>query len=215
MKSHHLARVALAAWLIAECASVDAQVQRSGGGEAQKFMQQYQQLAAEKTALQTQLTQMKKDLDSAKADLVAMKKERDTLKAQKAHPAGVPAATVAQLTASKEAAERNVELSKQRMTELVTRFRETATSLKEAESDRTKLRGDLEARNAAFDQCAANNQQLYEINGQILQRYNRVGLFTRMGAVEPFTQITRNRIDNLVVETHARAEELRVKKSAP
>jgi chromosome segregation ATPase len=194
---------------------VHAQTQRSGGGEAQKFMQQYQQLAAEKTALQGQLTQMKKDLDSAKADLAAMKKERDALKAQKAHAAGVPAATVAQLTASKEAAERNVELSKQRMTELVTRFRETATSLKEAESDRTKLRGDLEARNAAFDQCAANNQQLYEINGQILQRYNRVGLFTRMGAAEPFTQITRNRIDNLVVETHARAEELRVKKSAP
>lgn len=212
MKSHHLARAALAAWLIAQCASVNAQVQRSGGGEAQKFMQQYQQLAAEKTALQTQLTQMKKDLDSAKADLAAMKKERDALKA---HPAGVPAATVAQLTASKEAAERNVELSRQRMTELVTRFRETATSLREAESDRTKLRSDLEARNAAFDQCAANNQQLYEINGQILQRYNNVGLFTRMGAVEPFTQITRNRIDNLVVETHARAEELRVKKSAP
>jgi chromosome segregation ATPase len=212
MKYHHLATAAFAAWLIAECASVNAQVQRSGGGEAQKFMQQYQQLAAEKTALQTQLMQMKKDLDSAKADLAAMKKERDALKA---HPAGVPAATVAQLTASKEAAERNVELSRQRMTELVTRFRETATSLKEAESDRTKLRSDLEARNSAFDQCAANNQQLYEINGQILQRYNNVGLFTRMGAAEPFTQITRNRIDNLVVETHARAEELRVKKSAP
>jgi chromosome segregation ATPase len=212
MKSHHLAMAALAAWLIAQCGSAHAQVQRSGGGEAQKFMQQYQQLAAEKTALQTQLTQMKKEFDSAKADLAAMKKERDALKA---HPAGVPAATVAQLTAAKEAAERNVELSRQRMTELVTRFRETATSLKEAESDRTKLRGDLEARNAVFDQCAANNQQLYEINGQILQRYNNVGLFTRMGAAEPFTQITRNRIDNLVVETHARAEELRVKKSAP
>jgi chromosome segregation ATPase len=212
MKSHHLATAALAAWLIAECGSAHAQVQRSGGGEAQKFMQQYQQLAAEKTALQTQVTQMKKDLDSAKADLAAMKKERD---AQKAHPAGVPAATVAQLTASKEAAERNVELSRQRMTELVARFRETATSLKEAESDRTKLRSDFEARNAAFDQCAASNQQLYEINGQILRRYNNVGLFTRMGASEPFTQITRNRIDNLVVETHARAEELRVKKSAP
>ena len=28
-----------------------AQTQRSGGGEAQKFMQQYQQVAAEKTAL--------------------------------------------------------------------------------------------------------------------------------------------------------------------
>ena len=60
-----------------------AQTQRSGGGETQKVMQQYQQLAAEKTALQGQLAQAQKDLDSAKADLAAMKKERDALKAMK------------------------------------------------------------------------------------------------------------------------------------
>jgi len=43
-----------AAWMFNAPAPVHAQTQRSGGGEVQKFMQQYQQVAAEKTALQAQ-----------------------------------------------------------------------------------------------------------------------------------------------------------------
>jgi chromosome segregation ATPase len=191
--------------------SCQAQVQRSGG-DNQRIMQQYQQLAAEKTGLQAQLAQMKKDLDKATADLASMKKERDALKLR---PAGPSPAVVAQATAAKDAAERNLDQSKQRMTELVGRFRETAGALKDAEADRTKLRADLTAKAAAFDKCADNNQQLYEINEDVLNRLSHVGAFTKISAVEPFTQITRTRLDNLVLETHERAEELRVKKAAP
>ena len=188
-----------------------AQVQRSGG-ESQKFMQQYQQIAADKSALQAQLAQVQKDLDAAKGELAAVKKDRDLLKAR---PAGVPAGAVAQLTASKDAAERSLEQSKQRMTELVGRFREMATNLKEVESDRAKLRSDLDQRNAAVDKCAENNLGLYSINGEILDRYEHIGLFTKVGAAEPFTKLTRTRMENLVVEYRARAEDLRIKKAAP
>jgi chromosome segregation ATPase len=187
------------------------QVQRSGGGEAQKFMQQYQQVAAEKTALQAQLAQMKIDLDAAKADLAAAKKERDAVKAG----TGGSLAAVATVTAAKDAAEKNLEQYKQRMTELVARFRETAANLKEVEADRSKLRNDLEARNAAFDKCAQDNFGLYEINGELLDRYEHVGLFTKVSAVEPFTKITRTRIDNLVDEYRARAQDLRTKARTP
>lgn len=200
--------ISLSACILGTSMPSHGQVQRSGGGESQRIMQQYQQLAGEKTALQAQVAQMKKDLDKAAADLAAMKKERDALKA---HPAGASPAVVAQLTASKDAAERNLEQSKQRMTELVGWFRETTQSLKEAETDRTKLRTDLTTQNAAFDKCAENNLQLYEINSDILDRYSHVGLFTKVSAAEPFTQITRTRMDNLVLDTRTRAEELRVK----
>jgi chromosome segregation ATPase len=188
-----------------------AQVQRSGGGEAQKFMQQYQQVAAEKTALQAQVVQMKKDLDAANAELATVKKERDVAKAH----TGVPPAAVAQATSAKDAAERSLEQYKQRMTELVGRFRETATNLKDVEADRTQLRKDLADRNTAFDKCALDNVQLYDINGEILNRYQHVGLFTKASATEPFTQITRTRIDNLVVEYRERAQALQVKKVTP
>jgi hypothetical protein len=189
---------------------VHAQTQRSGG-EAQKFMQQYQQLAAEKTALQAQVAQGKKDLDAAQAALAAVKKERDALKAR----SGVSAAAAAQLAqanASKESAEKNLEQSKQRTTELVGRFKETIGTLKGVEADRDQLRRDYQALNISYGKCAENNMQLYEISNAVLDRYDHVGLFTRVGTAEPFTKITRTRIENLVDEYRARAEELRLKK---
>jgi chromosome segregation ATPase len=188
-----------------------AQTQRSGN-ETQKFMQQYQQLAAEKTALQAQTTQMKKDFDTAQADLAAVKKERDALKSR----AGGSSAEFAQLAAGKEAAERNLEQLKQKTTELVARFREMAVNLKEVESDRAKLQNDIKERSVAFDKCAEDNLGLFEVNSQILDRYEHVGVFTKVGTADPFTKIARTRIENFVDEYRARALELRaVKKSGP
>jgi len=209
MNRQSFAAILSAAAVFSVCAPSLSQVQRSGGGEAQKFMQQYQQVAAEKTALQAQLVQMKKDLDAAKADLAETRKERDALKARAGRP--VAAVATAAAAAAKEAAEKNLEQYKQRMAELVARFRETAATLKDVEADRSKLRNDLEVRNAAFDKCAQDNLGLYEINGEILNRYEHVGLFTKVGAIEPFTKITRTRIDNLVDEYRARALDLRTK----
>jgi len=191
--------------------AVHAQTQRSGGGDAQKFMQQYQQLAAEKTALQAQVAQMKKDLDAANAELAAVKKERDVAKAH----TGVPPAAVAQATSAKESAERNLEQSKQRMGELVARFRETATNLKDVEADRNTLRRELGERNGAFDKCAEDNLQLFELSSEVLKRYEHVGLFTKVSAAEPFTQITRIRLENLVDEYRIKAQELRIKPRTP
>jgi chromosome segregation ATPase len=189
--------------------AVLAQTQRSGG-EAQKFMQQYQQIAGEKAALQAQVEKLKKDLDAANAGLAAMTKERDALKAH----AGGSAAALAQLTASKNTAETGLETYKQRMNELVGHYRETAGSLKEAEADRTKLRQDLAERDKTIDTCVAHNMELYDMNREILDRYEHVGLFTKASASEPFTRITRTRLENIADEYRQRAEELKVKKPA-
>lgn len=188
-----------------------AQVERAGGGSSQKIMQQYQQLAAEKTALQTQIEGLKKDLDTAHAETAGLKKERDALKAVAARGS---AAETAQAKSSKEAADRAAEQSRQRMAELVTKFREMAQNLKEIESERTVLRADLNQRNQAFDTCAEDNLSLYETTLQVLDRYERTGLFTKVSASEPFTKITRTRIENLADEYRERALQLRVQKRA-
>jgi chromosome segregation ATPase len=208
-------RAPIASLLIVLAAgSAHAQVQRSGGGgEAQKFMQQYQQLAAEKTALQAQVTQMKKDLDTANAELAAAKKERDALKARSGVAAGA-AAQLAQANAARQGAEKSLEQTKQRTTELVDRFKETVGTLKGVESDRADLKKDNLALNAAIDKCALDNMDLYDISKTVLDRYEHVGLFTKVSSAEPFTRITRARIDNLVDEYRARAQDLRAKKPA-
>ena len=211
MLSHSLRISIVLPMAILTMLSAHAQTQRSGSSETQKFMQQYQQLAAEKTALQAQQAQTKKDLDTAQADLAAMKKERDALKSR----AGGSAAQFAQLAAGKEAAEKSLEQLKQRTTELVTRFREMALNLKEVEADRGKLQNDLKERSTAFDKCAQDNLGLFEVNSEILDRYEHVGVFTRIGTADPFTKIARSRIENLVDEYRERAQALRVKKTAP
>jgi len=195
-------------------APVYAQVERSGGGAAQKFMQQYQQVSAEKTALQAQVTQMKTDLDAAHAELQKVKQERDALKLRSGDAAAASAQLV-KATASKEAAERSLEQYKQKMAELVAHFHDTANNFKEVEADRNTLKKQLDDRNSAYDKCAEDNLKLYEINGEVLDRYDHVGLFTKASAVEPFTHITRTRLDNLVVEYRERAEQLRVQKRTP
>jgi chromosome segregation ATPase len=189
-----------------------AQTQRSGGGESQRLMQQYQQLAAEKTSLQAQVAQMKKDLDSAQADLTAVKKERDALKAR-ASVAATAAARLAQANDSQQSAEKSLEQNKQRTAELVERFKLTIGTLKGVESERAELQRDYAALNTAFDKCAESNLQLFEITNTVLDRYEHVGLFTKVGTVEPFTRLTRTRIDNLVDEYRARALDLRQKKT--
>jgi chromosome segregation ATPase len=197
----------------AAAAPLHAQVQRSSGGESQKIMQQYQQIAAEKTALQSQLAQMKTELDAAKTELASAKKERDALKAHVGEGAAAAAATV-RLSGEKEAAEKSAEQNKQRLTELVARFRETANNLKEVEADRSNLRGELQERATAYDECAEANLGLFEVTSDLLNRYEHIGPFTKISSAEPFTRITRTRIENLVDEYRERALELRVKKQA-
>ncbi|MGA2399415.1 MAG: hypothetical protein ABSG30_15305 [Steroidobacteraceae bacterium] len=186
-----------------------------GGGESQRIMQQYQQVAAEKAALQGQLAQMKKDLDGTKSELAEVTKERDALKGREAGSSAAAARQVAEANASKEAAEKSLEVNKQRTAELVDRFKETIGTLSGVESDRDRLRKDFDELHIKYDKCAENNEQLYQIDNSVLDRYEHLGFFTKAGAVEPFTRITHTRIDNLIVETHERAEELRLKKAVP
>ena len=185
-----------------------AQTERSGGGQSQKIMQQYQQLAAEKTALQTQLVQLKTDLDTATASLAAMKKERDAL----ALKARADSSGAEQQLTARAAAEKTLEQYRQRSEE---RLRDAANSLRESEATRARLTRDLDERNHAYDQCAANNLQLHDLAVDVLDRYDHVGQLTKAGNALPVTGLSRNRIDNLVLEYRERADQLRTPKPAP
>jgi hypothetical protein len=212
--SHSLFIAILLAGLLAGATPARAQTQRSGG-ESQRIMQQYQQVSAEKTALQAQVAQLKKDLDTAKSGLAQVAKERDALKARAAGSSAAAAQQVAQANASKEAVEKSLEVNKQRTGELVERFKQTIGTLKGVEFDRDQLRKDFDELHVKYDKCADNNEQLYQISDTVLDRYQHVGFFTKAAAVEPFTRIEHTRIDNLILETHERAEELRLQKAVP
>jgi chromosome segregation ATPase len=208
---HSLVFVAALACLAAQPAI--SQTARSGGGGAAnaQLLQQVQQLASERTAMQAEQARMKKELE-------ALRKERDTLKAgQEAANQRARAATEAALvrgTRDKEAAEAELTKTNQRMQELVTKFRETAQVLREVETDRATAKQAVERHIQELNACVASNMAMYKLNDELLTRMDQQGFWSRVATAEPFTRLKRVELDNLIEEYRVRAEDQKISSSA-
>jgi chromosome segregation ATPase len=184
-----------------------AQVERSGGGGANAaLLQQYQQAVAERSQLQADNTKLKKSADDLKKQLDSVTQQLATLKAGSTHG---QAALVAALHENETAAKNQQDL-KNKLQELVGNYRQTITTLRGVETERTQLQQQVAQNKTTFDRCAAANFALFQINGEILDRYEHQGAFTYMARAEPFTRLKRTQIQNLVDEYKERAEALRV-----
>jgi DNA repair exonuclease SbcCD ATPase subunit len=189
-----------------------AQVTRSGGGGGNaQLMQQFQQAVSERTQLQAQNAKLKKEAEDLKKQVAAAQQQ---VKASKAGADRNQAAAVAAARASSESSQQSLEETKGKMQEVVARFRETITQMRNVETDRSQLRQQLAASQAAYDQCAVANDSLYQVNKEVLDRYQHQGAFSYLGRSEPFTRLKQTQIDNLSLEYRQRAEELRIKKAS-
>ena len=192
-------------------ATATAQTARSGGGASAQLIQQMQQLASERTSLQAENARMKKEL----AD---MTKERDALKTGRTNVDSRVRASEAALARSaqdKTNAENETARLKERQQELVTKFRETAQTLKDVETERAAFKQSLATRDTELAQCAARNDALYKLNGEILTRMDAAGSFSRLASLEPFTKLKRVQLENLRDEYKYKADEQRVSVAAP
>lgn len=202
MQAFQVMRILVALAVLAGLGSAaDAQVARSGGSSSQA-VQQLQQLAQERTALQAENARLKKDLDGAQADLKRLHVEHDALKAR----VGGAESAAARVKAASEATEHAAETARQKLEELVGRFREVAQTLRDTETDRAVLRQRLDEKSRAFDQCAKVNVEMHDIAIEALSRYERSA--TR--GKEVLTGISRVRIENLVDDYRQRVEELKL-----
>jgi hypothetical protein len=187
----------------------DAQTARSGGGGAAsaQLMQEMQQLASERTALQAENARLKKDVDDAH-------KERDQLKkAQRGIElrAKNSDAAVARDATQRESSERELTQTKAKMQELIAKFRETLQTLRETETASTTATQNLAARDRELKTCIDRNVALYHVNEEVLTRLEHHGVWSRMAEAEPFTKIKRVENENLVDGYKARADDQRVK----
>jgi chromosome segregation ATPase len=181
-----------------------AQSARNGGNANAQLMQQMQQLASERTALQAENARMKKEL----AELT---KERDALQASRTvldQRTRASEAAIARTTQEKATAEGEAAKLQERMQELVAKFRETAQTLRDVETERAAFRQSLATRDAELTQCIDRNRALYELNGEVLTRLENQGVWSRAAAREPFTQIKRTQLENLIEDYRYRAQDL-------
>lgn len=183
-----------------------AQTARSGGNANAQLTQQLQQLASERTSLQAENARMKKEL----ADLT---KERDALKSGRSaleQRAKASEAAIARNAHGQETAENEITQLKERMQELIAKFRETAQTLKDVEVERATFKQSLTTRDAELTQCAARNVALYQLNGEVLTRLENQGVFSRVASAEPFTRLKRTQLENLIEDYKYRAEDQKV-----
>jgi len=184
-------------------AAASAQTPRGGGAASAQLLEQMQQLASERTALQA-------ENEKLKGQLADLKKDRDALKAgQQAieRRAQGAAAAAAQTTAQREAAERELAQYKDRMQELIAKFRETVQKLREAEVAGATAKQSLAAREHELKACDDHNLALYHLNDEVLTHFDRQGFWSRMARSEPFTQIKRVQNENLIDDYRSRAQD--------
>jgi len=189
---------------------VSAQTARTGGGASAQLLQQLQQLASERTSLQSQNAQMKKELDD-------VRKERDALKkAQQAVDGRVKAgeAALARTATERESKEQELKQAKDRMQELIGKFRETVQTLREVETEHATAKQTLASREQDLKVCTDHNTALYKLNEEVLTRLEHQSAWSRVASAEPFTKLKRVELENLVDEYKFRADEQRLKSPA-
>jgi hypothetical protein len=186
----------------------EAQAVRSGGDNA-RAMQELQQLATERTALKAdnaklkdQVADLQKKLDKATAESSAVSARAKQLDAAAARGAE-----------SGKLASDALEKSRTQMQELITRFRETAQNLKNVETERNALRGELQVRDREYNVCVERNVGLFEVGREALDRLDQHGFWSKVRESEPFTQLARARLDNLIDDDRQRLKELRLEES--
>ncbi|MBS0375205.1 MAG: hypothetical protein JSR73_11545 [Proteobacteria bacterium] len=205
------AAVRLAIVTLAAVAAVEpapAQTSRGGaGGANSQIMQQYQQLSAERTTLLAESARLKQELQDAKAELATARKERDALRGR----SGAGAKELEKANADRAAAEQGAAELRKRLDALLAKYKETIGVLEGVEGEKASLGRDLGAANRSLDQCAANNVALFDLNNEILKRWEQEGFWSRLSKVEPLTRLKRIELENAIDEYRARTDAVKLR----
>ncbi len=189
--------------------TAQAQEARTGGGTSAAVLQQLQQLASERTDLQSQNAKLQKDLED-------MRKERDALKAGQStadRRAQQSESAIHQIqeqaAARQQAADENLARWKAQLDQLVAKYKELAQTLGNTESDRNTLQQKIAAQEHVLSTCTDDNASLYNLNTEVLDHFQHQSPMAGLLRAEPFTQIARNRLENAALEYKQRAQELK------
>jgi chromosome segregation ATPase len=180
-----------------------AQSARSGGNANAQVLQQMQQLASERTALQA-------ENEKLKGELADVKKDRDAMKGAQAgldRRAKDASAALEHSNAQRQATDEELTQTKAKMQELIGKFRETLQKMREIETDDTAQKQALAGREHELSACVDRNKALYRLDDEVLTHFEKQGFITRVAQSEPFTRIKRVQLENYADESRAKAQD--------
>jgi hypothetical protein len=188
---------------------VYAQTARSGGGASAQLLQQMQQLASERTSLQAENAKLKKDLEEMRKDRDALKNAQQTVD-RRAKSSEVALLALKESLAQRTSKDQEFAQTKEKLQQLIAKFRETLQTLQGVETERTTAKQTLATRDQDLKVCVDRNLALYKLNQEVLTRLEHQSVWTRVAQSEPFTKIKRYQLENLVDDYKDRADAQRI-----
>lgn len=186
---------------------VQAEVRRPSGGAASAQVQALlQQISAERDALKTENARLKADLDKAQ-------------QAQQTAAAAVAAGTeeltrlraaVAAFQTQNEALRAQLGQSQTAIGSLRSEQAATVAALKQAQGKGQVLDGELGECRARVDTLIGHNRRLFEIGNELLDRFEKKGVWASLREAEPFTGLKRVELENIVQDYRFAIDDQRV-----
>lgn len=153
----------------------------------------------EQASLQAEKTQLEQDKKALadKADLLAKDSAADKT-------------TIANMTAKATEQEATINQTKDSLAKWKAAYEQINAAALKLKAERDKaVSEDIVAKRLVADR-EAKNRELYRVANEILTRYERFGLGDSLAAREPFTGITRTKLENLVQDYSDKIADARV-----
>ena len=115
------------------------------------------------------------------------------------------------LTAKNDGQEKELADTKEALAKWKAAFDQLTTDAKKSESERARLAGEAAELKRKVEDRERKNRELYKLGSEILTRYEKFGLGEALTAREPFTGITRVKLENLVQDYQDKLADQRVK----
>jgi chromosome segregation ATPase len=180
---------------------------REGGGDTARLQMMVQQLNTDKANLTADNAKLKAELDKTKKELDAAAKERDA----GTQKLGRNSQDLANSQAKADALQRSFDTLKSRFDQLVEQFRGMVATMKELEQQRDQLNVNVADYAARVTACERNNDALYKSALELIDLYDRKGMFTSMMQHEPVTKLKRVQIENLMDQYRQSADDMHLK----
>ncbi len=152
---------------------------------------------AEKTAAETQLAELTK-----KSEAFAKQAAEDQTESRK---------KIETLTVTNDELERRVKSLEETLGKWKEGYEKAAKVAHAKETERAKLADEKSVLQAKIRDHRAQNLELYRLAIEILDRYRKFGVGDSLKAREPFTRITRARLESQVQDYLDKIEDARVK----
>lgn len=158
-------------------------------------MVQLQTVEAEKATLQAELETTKTENEKKIADLT---KQLDALRKKTAEDKAATDKSINELTSKVANTEQDLARTKQTLTKWKDGYGKAAAIAQKKEAERSVLAGKVVVLERRVADNEAKNAEMFKIGNEILDRYKGFGLGTALTAREPFTGITRVKLQNLM-----------------